>query len=46
MQQDEMSMATLTIRNLDAALKERLRIRAAQHGHRWKPKCGKFCNRR
>ena len=26
-------MATLTIRNLDAALKERLRIRAAQHGH-------------
>jgi plasmid stability protein len=33
MQQDEMSMATLTIRNLDAALKERLRIRAAQHGH-------------
>ncbi|HEY3616134.1 MAG TPA: Arc family DNA-binding protein [Candidatus Sulfotelmatobacter sp.] len=33
MQQDEMSMATLTIRNLDAALKERLRVRAAQHGH-------------
>jgi plasmid stability protein len=28
-----MSMATLTIRNLDAALKERLRVRAAQHGH-------------
>ena len=26
-------MATLTIRNLDAALKERLRVRAAQHGH-------------
>ena len=25
-------MATLTIRNLDAALKERLRVRAAQHG--------------
>ena len=32
-QQDETSMATLTIRNLDAALKERLRVRAAQHGH-------------
>lgn len=26
-------MATLTIRNFDDALKERLRIRAAQHGH-------------
>jgi antitoxin FitA len=26
-------MATLTIRNLDAVLKERLRVRAAQHGH-------------
>jgi plasmid stability protein len=26
-------MATLTIRNLDAALKQRLRVRAAQHGH-------------
>ena len=26
-------MATLTIRNFDAALKERLRVRAAQHGH-------------
>jgi plasmid stability protein len=25
-------MATLTIRNLDAAVKERLRVRAAQHG--------------
>jgi plasmid stability protein len=25
-------MATLTIRNLDAALKERLSVRAAQHG--------------
>jgi plasmid stability protein len=25
--------ATLTIRSVDAALKERLRIRAAQHGH-------------
>ena len=33
MQQDETPMATLTIRNLDAALKERLRVRAAQHGH-------------
>ena len=26
-------MATLTIRNFDDALKERLRIRAAEHGH-------------
>jgi plasmid stability protein len=26
-------MATLTIRKLDAALKERLRVRAARHGH-------------
>jgi antitoxin FitA len=26
-------MATLTIRNLDESLKERLRIRAATHGH-------------
>jgi plasmid stability protein len=26
-------MATLTIRNFDAALKERLRVRAAHHGH-------------
>lgn len=26
-------MATLTIRNVDTALKERLRLRAAQHGH-------------
>jgi plasmid stability protein len=25
-------MASLTIRNLDAAIKERLRIRAAEHG--------------
>jgi plasmid stability protein len=25
-------MATLTIRNVDAAVKERLRLRAAQHG--------------
>ena len=33
MYRNETSMATLTIRNLDAALKERLRVRAAQHGH-------------
>lgn len=26
-------MANLTIRNLDPAVKERLRIRAARHGH-------------
>jgi plasmid stability protein len=26
-------MATLTIRNIDVAIKERLRVRAAQHGH-------------
>ena len=26
-------MATLTIRNVDAAVKERLRVRAARHGH-------------
>lgn len=26
-------MASITIRNLDSALKERLRVRAAQHGH-------------
>jgi plasmid stability protein len=26
-------MATLTIRNLDDSLKERLRVRAAEHGH-------------
>jgi antitoxin FitA len=33
LQPHEFSMATLTIRNLDAALKERLRVRAALHGH-------------
>jgi antitoxin FitA len=33
MQLSEISMATLTIRNVDPALKERLRVRAAQHGH-------------
>ena len=27
------SMSTMTIRNLDPALKERLRVRAAEHGH-------------
>ena len=27
------AMATLTIRNLDARLKERLRVRAARNGH-------------
>jgi plasmid stability protein len=26
-------MATLTIRNIDATVKERLRVRAAEHGH-------------
>jgi plasmid stability protein len=26
-------MATLTIRNLDSAIKERLRVRAAEQGH-------------
>jgi plasmid stability protein len=29
----ENPMSTLTIRNLDPAVKERLRIRAAEHGH-------------
>jgi antitoxin FitA len=28
----EAGMATLTIRNVDAAVKERLRVRAARHG--------------
>jgi plasmid stability protein len=32
MQLDETTMATLTIRNVDAAVKERLRVRAARHG--------------
>jgi antitoxin FitA len=31
--EQDFSMATLTIRKLDTALKERLRVRAAQHGH-------------
>jgi antitoxin FitA len=26
-------MSSITIRNLDPAIKERLRVRAAQHGH-------------
>lgn len=26
-------MATLTIRNIDTTVKERLRVRAAEHGH-------------
>jgi antitoxin FitA len=29
----DIEMATLTIRKLDPAVKERLRVRAAQHGH-------------
>jgi plasmid stability protein len=32
MQETDPSMATLTIRNIDAAVKERLRVRAARHG--------------
>jgi plasmid stability protein len=32
MMQDEPSMATITVRNVDPTLKERLRVRAAQHG--------------
>jgi plasmid stability protein len=27
------SMSSITIRNLDPSIKERLRVRAAQHGH-------------
>jgi plasmid stability protein len=30
--QKEITMATLTIRNVDAGVKERLRVRAARHG--------------
>jgi plasmid stability protein len=26
-------MSSITVRNLDSALKERLRVRAAEHGH-------------
>jgi plasmid stability protein len=32
MQQEEITMATMTIRNVDAGVKERLRVRAARHG--------------
>ena len=32
-------MATLTIRNLEAAVKERLRVRAARHGRSMEPNC-------
>lgn len=32
MMQDEPNMATITVRGVDPALKERLRVRAAQHG--------------
>ena len=33
MDEQRIPTATLTIRNVDAVLKERLRVRAAQHGH-------------
>ncbi len=33
MQAADSRMVNLTIRNLDSTLKERLRVRAAQHGH-------------
>jgi len=33
MQTEVPSMSSITIRNLDPAVKERLRVRAAQHGH-------------
>jgi plasmid stability protein len=33
MQTEGAEMSSITIRNLDPAVKERLRIRAAQHGH-------------
>jgi plasmid stability protein len=32
MLQEEITMATLTIRNVEAGVKERLRVRAARHG--------------
>jgi plasmid stability protein len=32
LQQEEITMATLTIRNVEAGVKERLRVRAARHG--------------
>jgi plasmid stability protein len=31
---------TLTIRNVDPALKEKLRVRAARNAGQWKPSCG------
>jgi antitoxin FitA len=34
-------MATLTIGNVDAAAKERLRVRAARHGRSMEPKRGR-----
>jgi plasmid stability protein len=33
MQLAERRLSSITIRNLDPALKERLRVRAAEHGH-------------
>jgi plasmid stability protein len=33
MQTSDVQMSSITIRNLEPAIKERLRIRAAQHGH-------------
>jgi plasmid stability protein len=33
MNETPQAMSSITIRNLDPALKERLRVRAAQHGH-------------
>jgi plasmid stability protein len=30
---EKLSMSSITIRNLEPGLKERLRVRAAQHGH-------------
>jgi hypothetical protein len=33
MDEQRIPTATLTIRNVDAALKQRLRVRAAHHGH-------------
>jgi plasmid stability protein len=33
MQQGIANMATMTIRNIDPAVKERLRLQAARHGH-------------
>ena len=33
MQTGDVPMSSITIRNLDPAIKERLRVRAAEHGH-------------